>query len=380
MKIRHYDLYTNVSFLAQNDYFSLNSYVYRTNQYYFMKRVLLPMALLGMIALCTVLSCKKTETKITPVTPVPSLNTLFSGFRYTPQSFTVAAGKDVTVFGTVHGTVLHFYPNSFRNAKGEVITSGSIDLQLTELYTPADIIRNRITTMMPTGEILQSAGQVLMKATMNGQEVYTWGYGIGFKQHDTSTALMGLFYGSTGKNDSVVTWAQSEAPVNHGTQRVTSPINGGTSTSKTDTCFFFQWCRSLTRANCAWFVDPYASKVPVAVVLPDWSFNATNTQIYLVLPKTNTGWAGNAVLSNVGSLGVNDTTYIDSSKTLFLKSVGSFDVVPPGLNYELVVMANKDSKYYYWSTSGVIPYYGIYVSAALTEATQDSINVWLKKL
>ena len=339
------------------------------------------MAVFCVAALGTILSCKKTETKITPVAPGPSLNTVFAGFRYVPETITVNAGTDVTVFGSKYGTLLHFYPNSFRNAKGEVITSGTVILTLVEMYTPADMIRNRVTTMMPTGEILQSAGQVMITATLNGQEVFTRGYGIGFIQPDISPALMGLFYGSTNKVDSNITFAQSDADVQHGTRRVTTwGLFGGTSTSRVDTCFYFDSCRNLQWANCGWFIDPYSAKVPVSVMLPDYTFNEKNTQVYLVLPKTNAGWAGNAVLSNVGSLGSSDSSYIDSIHTMMLKSVGSFNVVPPGLKYELVVMASKDGKYYYWSNSGVIGSGGLFLNAALAEAKQDSINVWLKAL
>ncbi len=345
-----------------------------------MKRALYPIAFFCLVATGAIVSCKKTNNQVTPVTPTPSLNTLFSAFRSVPQTIVVDAGTDVTVFGD-KGTLLHFYNYSFRNNSGATITSGKITVELTEMYSPADIINNRVTTMMPTGEILQSTGQVMIKATMNGQEVFTNGYGIGFRQKDSSSAPMGLFYGSTSRTDSTISWAQSDAQVNFGTQRITTyGVLGGTSNTRVDTCYYFSSCRNLNFANCGWFIDPYSSRVGVSVVLPDASFNNTNTEIYLVLPKTNAGWAGSAVISNLGDLGVSDSNYFDTSNTLILKSIGNTGVVPPGFKYELVVMANKEGKYYYWSNSGVVPGNGILVNAALTEARQDSIAVWLKKL
>ena len=144
-----------------------------------MKKLLLPAIIFSFLVLTTVISCKKTATT-TPVTPVPSLNSQFTGFRYAPQTFSIPVGIDTTIFGA-KGTLVRFYKNSFKSASGSIITSGSVDLLLTEILTPGDMINNRVTTMMATGEILQSCGQITIDAKMGGQEVYANNYAVGFK-------------------------------------------------------------------------------------------------------------------------------------------------------------------------------------------------------
>ena len=75
-------------------------------------------------------------TNVTNVTP--SLNQLFAGLRYTPQNLSVTAGRDTIVYGN-NGTMLHFYTNSFKNGSGNIITSGTVYLQLTEMYKAGDL-------------------------------------------------------------------------------------------------------------------------------------------------------------------------------------------------------------------------------------------------
>ena len=89
-------------------------------------------------------SCEKTNTSSTYI--VFHLNQLFSGLRSTPQNFTVTAGRDTTIYGT-NNTLLHFYTNSFKDAGGNIIQSGTVYIQLIEMYKPGDMICNRATTM-----------------------------------------------------------------------------------------------------------------------------------------------------------------------------------------------------------------------------------------
>lgn len=338
-----------------------------------MKKAFLSIALIGIVVLA-VLSCSKTYNNNT-VTNVstPSLNQLFAGLRSTPQTLSVQAGRDTIVFGT-NGTMLHFYTNSFKTANGTVITSGTIYLQLIEMYKPGDMIRNRATTMA-NGQILQSGGQVTINATMNGETVYANAYGIGFNHSNTSNARMALFYGGTGNADSVATWTQSD------TAHQGNVANGTTSDSTlpptivVHTIFNFDSCTNFTWANCDWFYQNDSPETFVNIILPDTSFNPNNTQAYLVLPNVNR-WGGtvdtfNAVLSNDGGYG--STHYTAATNTLSILSEGSSNIAPAGLNYKLVVITNKNGQYYYWQTSGVVPHNGIIVNAALTPDTQGDI-------
>ena len=290
------------------------------------------------------------------------------------------AGVDTTIFG-LDSTLLRFYVNSFKYPNGSPVLSGTVTVLLTEILSPGDMINNRASTMMASGEILQSCGLIKVSASIGGEDLITNGYGVGFIQKDTSDALMGLFYAATSKDDSMTIWTQSEIPYQHGTKKIkTSEIINDTLRTIYTKCFFFDNFNTFSYINCNWFTHFNTPKVGLSVILPDGTFNATNTQLFLVLPKTNAGWTGNAVLSNMGGLGKFDSSYNPVNHKLMLKTVGDTAVAPPGYNYELVAIANKGGKYYYWSTSGVVPYNNLVLNATMAEAPKDSITLWLKKL
>ena len=341
-----------------------------------MKKVFLSIASVSCIALITILSCTKTYNPGTVVNVGPSLNSLFTGLRPVPQSLSVTAGRDTIVYGT-KGTMLHFYTYSFKDASGNIITSGTVDLQIIEMYKPGDMIANRTTTMA-NGQILQSGGEINVVATMNGSPVYTNKYGIGFVHSTFSSAPMALFYAAAGNSDSTVNWSQSDTTQNgtktNGTTTDTTTLASG---SALTSYFYFDTCTSLTFANCDWFYANDSPKTTVSVVMPDTSFNASNTELYLVLPNVNrwgyTADTFTAVLSNAENFDLGAASYNTTTKTMILISESQTNIVPAGLNYELVVIANKNGTYYYWETSGTVPHNGINVNAALAEDSQGDI-------
>src|ERR1700733_5017150 len=105
--------------------------------------------LVAFVAVMLVTSCSKTYIKTNNVTPVTidqsGLNSLFASLRPTPQSLVVTAGSSQTVYG-INGTKLTFYPNSFKDKNGKIITSGIINIQLTEVYSIGDMIASRAPT------------------------------------------------------------------------------------------------------------------------------------------------------------------------------------------------------------------------------------------
>ena len=345
-----------------------------------MKRSLFSIALIGMVAAALVFSCSKSYNSHGTIVSVQTqtLNQLFAGLRSTPQGLSVTAGRDTIVYGA-RGTMLHFYANSFKTADGTTITSGIINLQLIEMYKPGDMIANRATTMA-NGQILQSSGQVKLSASQGGIEVFTNGYGIGFKHSTYSGVPMALFYGATANADSIATWTQSDtshqANVALGTTIDSAGGGGGGGgISGTEVFFYFDTCSSFTLANCDWFYDNDSPKTSVSVVLPDTSYNPTNTQVFLVLPNINR-WGGatdtfTAVMSNDGGYG--STAYNASTNTINILSEGNVSIVPAGLSYKLVAITNKNGQYYYWETSGVVPHSGINVHAVLATDTQSDI-------
>ena len=345
-----------------------------------MRKALLSITLIGTLAALFIVSCSKNH--YTCRTCGQSLNQLFASLRSTPQGLSVQAGRDTIVYGS-KGTMLHFYTNSFKDASGNIITSGTINLQLIEMYKPGDMIANRATTMA-NGQILQSGGQVTINATMNGQTVYANSYGLGFKHSNQSSAPMALFFGATTNADSTAVWTQTDSTkqgnIANGTTTDTATGGGGTVNTS---IFLFDSCTNFTWANCDWFYSNYSPKTSVSVILPDTSFNGTNTQLYLVLPNVNrwgvTTDTFTAVLSNAEpELG--GASYNAATHTMKLISESKVDIVPSGLKYELVVIANKNGQYYYWQTSGTVPSGGISVSAAMATATQGDVISLLQGL
>ena len=346
-----------------------------------MKKAIFPIALLAIAAIAFIASCKKSH-NATVTAGTPSLNQLFAGLRSTPQNFSVTAGRDTVVYGS-KGTKLHFYANSFQNAAGAIITSGTVYLSLIEMYKPGDMIANRATTMA-NGQILQSGGQITMTATMNGQPVYANKYGIGFQHSNQSYAPMSLFYGSTGNADSTTTWTQGDTTkqgnIADGTITDTAGV-GGTFTATS--YFYFDTCTSFTWANCDWFYANDSPQTTVSAILPDTSFNAANTQLYLVLPNVNrwgvTADTFTAVLSTAEPY-LGSGSYNAATKTMKLISEGQTNIVPAGLNYKLVVIANKNGQFYYYEQSGIIPHNGLVATVALATDTQGDIIARLQGL
>ncbi len=268
-------------------------------------------------------------------------------------------------------TLIHF-----KDGSGNIITTGTVYLQLTEMYKAGDMICNRTTTFA-NGQMLASGGEITMTATMNGQPVYANKYGIGFNQTGGSIAPMALFYGTTSNADSIATWTQSDTTqignVADGTTiDSSSPGTTGINFYTFDSCTNFIW------ANCDWFYNTDSPKVTVSVILPDTTFNPYNTQLFLALHNI-TGWGGTdvtAVLSDVentqyGSLG--SASYTAATNTMILISEGNKNIVPAGLSYELVVITNKNGSYYYYEQSGTVPDGGIKATAAMASETQGDI-------
>ena len=101
-----------------------------------MKKTLFSLLLVYITAVIVVIaSCSKpyNDSHTVTVSPSYTINQLFAGLRTSPQTLTVTAGRDTIVYGA-NGTRMHFYTNSFKTAAGAIITSGTINLQLVEMY------------------------------------------------------------------------------------------------------------------------------------------------------------------------------------------------------------------------------------------------------
>jgi hypothetical protein len=306
-------------------------------------------------------SCKKKETNSTSTITAADkaqLNSLFAPLRTTPQHFTVTAGVDNKIIGA-DSTILNFYPNSFKDKNGNIITSGSIDIELVEMYKAGDMIANRASTTTSSG-VLTSGGQVHIGASMNGDEVFANVYGIGFKQTAVLTKPMELYYGNTTNADSMVIWRVTE-PMNLGsTLTGTSNFLRGQVNPSGSPYFLFDSCVNFKYVNCDHHYDSTSKLVTININVPDNSFTPANISLSISYPSLN-------IVTLLGAMSYNS------------KSVQFSGWAPVGPGCKFVLMTIKGTDYYYFSTSGVVTD-GMTINADMKVETVDMIKADLKSL
>jgi hypothetical protein len=265
---------------------------------------------------------------------------LFADLNLAPQPLTVQAGRDTTVFGA-DSTLLHFYPNSFKDAAGNVIPSGTIEIELVEMYKPGEMVLNGATTATGNAELLKSGGQVKIKVTKEGKEVFANKYAIGFRSLNGTNEKMSLFYGNTNNEDSVVTWNESY-PENDSNRAAGTVTDTGTGFSFFGGFYYlFAGCTQFNLVNCDRLFKSNRENTTAKVVLPDDSYVPGNTQVYIILPETNSATMG-------------DFRQEFDAKTRTFTVGNHGNLVPVGMKYVMVVIASKDGKYYFDMREGTI--------------------------
>ncbi len=349
-----------------------------------MKKVIPAVAILCALTVTLVVSCSKNYHRGDP-DPVlgeeasyVDLNKVFSALRSTPQHFTVQAGVETEIVGA-QGTRMLFYENSFRDAAGNTITSGTINIDLVEMYKAGDMIANRAPTMTSSGDMLESGGEIDITATKDGKEVFTNGYGLSFKAAAVDSQQMQLFFANTNNEDSVLVWtmADTSSRTFRMSHRQGQKANGTTCTG-VQCLYVFDTCTKFRKINCDRFSSiPNNQKTDIAVILPDTSFitnrmsvngryaRAINTEVYLVFPTINSCMK----LGEYGSYRarrITDTVLTDQK-------------VPIGWPYKVAIVTYKDGKYYYWDEDGTITT-NMAVKTSKVEVTTDVIKVKLNAL
>ncbi len=335
-----------------------------------MKRAYLAIACSAAFILVTIVACQKTynkdnpsvQTSVNPATGPPnlttkvSLNALFKDLRSTPETQCVTAGIDQTVVFN-KGTKLTFYPNSFKDAAGNILTSGEVCLEMVEMYKPGDMIANRASTVTKEGDLLISGGQVQIKATMNGKEVFANKYGIAFPQPAASTQPMDLYYGDRSNSDSVVSWS------------IAPPGNGGTTATGTvaDTStivYLFDSCSTFTYINCDKIkIDAGATTTNnFKITMPDTSYTGLTTQVFLLFPDYKSAATAR---------------YYDYADLSF--NIGNY-VLPVGIKFDVVVVAIINGDYYYDEKTENFLSEGLSIAASPTKMPLEEIKAKLAEL
>jgi hypothetical protein len=287
-----------------------------------------------------------------------SLNQLFKDLRYTPEVKCVTAGiLQVVTFSK--GTRLTFYPNSFKNAAGATITSGTVCIEMIEMYKPGDMISNMATTTTST-DLLRSGGQVHINATKDGQKVYANKYGIAFKQPAPSTLPMELFYGNTNNKDSVVTWGFTGGGL-PGTTAAGTTLDTVTFISYN----IFDSCTNFNFINCDVLADR-GPRAQINIVLADTIYKNLRTRVFIVLPSVN------AVAT--------PCRYVPATNTFELGGADVWHGVPVGMPISIIVMSKIEDKFYYFEQTGLPAVDGMTVTANLTNQSLDYIKAKLAGL
>ncbi len=293
-----------------------------------------------------------------------TLRSLFNDLRSTPQTLTTTAGINSTVYGS-KGTRITFYPNSFKDASGNVITSGNIVIKLTEMLTPGAMIAEKATTQTTTGAMLHSGGQVKIEASKDGQAVYANKYSISFKQPTASTQPMDLYFGNRNNTDSIVSWRPLDTTSTGGTGTTTTGTTTDSSSSGgSSTYYVFDSCTDFNYINCDRFMGLPGAKTNIHFVMPDTSFNSSNTMVFVVYTAINSVY--------------NPWSYTASSNSFDLG--GSF-IAPVGYNINVITLCKKTNGTYYFSEqNGLTITDAMSINVTMTERTLDYIKTRLGEL
>lgn len=287
-----------------------------------------------------------------------SAYSLFAELRSTPQVYCITAGIAQTVTGT-KGTKLMFYPNSFKYANGNIVTDGTVCIELVEMLTPGAMIANIATTQTTNNQMLQSGGQVYINATKNGEKLFANKYGIAYPQPAASTVPMDLYYGNRNNEDSIVLWK----PLEPATAGGTGTTAAGTATDDTISNFYlFDSCTNFTYINCDRFNSLPEPKTNVYFIMPDSTFNSYNTTIFLIFNEINS-------VATVSSYSYN-------------KAYNSFNLlemkVPVGFNMTVLTLCKKSNgKFYFSEQTGLTITDAMSINIPMTEQSLDYIKTQL---
>ncbi len=317
------------------------------------KKLLAPLLLLTLVA--GLLGCSKDDASLGNSSQIFTLKKLFENLATPPQVFMVAAGQNQTITGS-SGTRITFNPQSFKNASGGIISSGTIKIELVEMYKPSEMIANRVNTITPT-KLLTSGGSVHIKATQGNNEVLANNYKIEFKQPAYSGNPMALFKGAAvSAEDPTIIWSNDTSGTVRSTVKDTASEN----------LFFyaFDTCTSFNWINCDYFYDNPGPKTDVSVVATDSTFNKNNTQVFVVFPAIN----------SVASM----YTFSTATHTFSLGLPGYF--IPVNSQIHIVIISAKNNSYYMEVQKNLTVTSGMTVNYTPALTTQAGVRDALQNL
>lgn len=238
------------------------------------------MKYLSLLALpAIILSCK--DDKPVNNNDLSNLHALYQELKSDVQEFTVSAGASEDIIGAL-GTVIHFYPNSFKDKNGNTINSGNVKIYLTEVLDPKHMIANRVQTVTQSERLLTSGGAIHLVAVMGNDTLETNGYGIEFNQRNNNLVdTMALYPGYTVNNigGATVNWYDDTTGTTISKRR--QDPDSFSSYYNFDSCFNFGW------VNCDFYNNYDDPKTNIGVVMPNGDYNNNNTEVIIVDKRAN---------------------------------------------------------------------------------------------
>ena len=284
----------------------------------------------------------------------------FPGLQSQPQTFSITAGvnQSITAAG---GTKFNFYPNSFKDQNGNIITSGTVTVSLVEALTPGNMVANRTTTYYK-GNMLETGGQVAIEATMNGIELTANTYSIAFKQSASSEKSMTIYYGTMNNPDSSANWKSYDSSAAGSAAHTTvEKINNDAGGGATADYYRFNNCTSFGYV-AAGRLGSSATLTNVNVVISNSDFSIQNTEVYVVSRSTNS-----AMMCYL---------YDYSTHTFNMANPyeGTTGQVPVGAVVDIVAIAYRNDHYYYSHLPGVTVTSGMTVNLTMVNQAESYVK------
>lgn len=273
------------------------------------------------IVVTTFYSCKKETSPCTNCSSRQfSISSFFKLSQPAMQNFNINAGQFASIIGA-KGTKVFFYPTTFKNKNGQVVSSGTVTIVLQEMLKGADmILANKTTTS--DGKLLQSGGQILLKAYQNNEELFINAAAKPtVKIPASNSAPMNLFYGNVTANDTLA----GDSTINW-----TPADTSGQVTILQDSFGLYNFqIDSFTYINCDYFYGSGQPLTDVSVVVPT-QYVDSNTAVFIFFPTINSV-----------------SRFHEFNATTHTFNLGWGYKIPIGLSAKIVVVSQIGSQYYY---------------------------------
>ncbi len=300
-----------------------------------------------------ILSCHKNESN---TTTSGQMAPFFQQTQVQSQTFAVTAGQFSQVTGA-KSTQLYIYPGSLVLPNGNAAT-GSVQVELKELYTHGDMILSNATTTSGS-QLLQSGGELYITATQNGQNLLiNHNSPIQAYMPATGNGVSGMqrFTGQVVSNNTaagnMINWGllandTALAPL------IWDSAQGGMFLAYAIAIDSFGW------TNCDQFPTQTNGGADVGVQLPT-GFDNTNTSVYMIFNAANTIAPADRWSAPIYKFHSGENT-------------------PLGLNISIVAVSQKGTNYYYSILQEVTSAGAVY-SITMTQAPLSTIKTAIAQL